>query len=236
MNIQPIFKTLIRQLEPLRFSMPVACVYNPLLYARKPFNMYLDRYGLGKKEILLIGMNPGPFGMAQTGVPFGDTKMVKGFLGIEAPVSKPVLEHPKRPVDGFACRRSEVSGSRLWGWARDRYGSPERFFARFFVHNFCPLVFMEESGANRTPDKLPSEEKKPLMAACNQALRSIVEQMEPRYVIGIGGFAEKQAHEALEGMDIIIGKIPHPSPANPAANKGWAQAAEAALKKIGILL
>src|SRR5688572_32536315 len=95
-------------------------------------------------------MNPGPFGMAQTGVPFGDVAMVRDWLGIVAAVAKPRDEHPKRPVLGFECQRSEVSGARLWGWARARFGTPQRFFERFFVANYCPLAFMESSGANRT--------------------------------------------------------------------------------------
>ena len=65
-------------------------------------------------------------------------------------------------VLGFECRRSEVSGARLWGWARDRFGTPQRFFERFFVANYCPLAFMEASGANRTPDKLSAAEQQEL--------------------------------------------------------------------------
>ncbi len=38
-------------------------------------------------------------------------------------------QHPKRPIEGFDCARSEVSGRRLWGWAALRFGSAETFFA-----------------------------------------------------------------------------------------------------------
>ena len=135
-------------------------------YARAPHEQYLRRYGDARpSRVLLMGMNPGPFGMAQTGVPFGDVRMVRDFLGIEAPVARPPREHPARPITGFACARSEVSGTRLWGWARDRFGTAERFFERFFVVNYCPLVFMEESGRNRTPDKLPPA-RAPAAARC----------------------------------------------------------------------
>ena len=148
----------------------------------------MSRYGGGRKEVLLLGMNPGPFGMAQTGVPFGDVTMVRDWLGIVAPVTKPPDEHPKRPVLGFECRRTEVSGTRLWGWARDRFITPERFFERFFVANYCPLAFMESSGANRTPDKLPRAEQQALFSACDEALRDVVRALRPRIVIGVGGF------------------------------------------------
>src|SRR5690606_21281024 len=157
-----------------------------LEYARIPYERYLARYGVGQKEVLLLGMNPGPFGMAQTGVPFGEVSLVRDWLRIEGPVGKPAEEHPKRPILGFDCHRSEVSGARIWGWAKERFQSPDRFFSRFFVFNYCPLVFMEASGRNLTPDKLPKAERESLFAACDEALRRLVELWEPRWVIGVG--------------------------------------------------
>jgi len=157
-------------------------------------------------------------------------------MGIEGPVGHPPDEHPKRPVEGFASNRREVSGMRLWGWARDRFGAPEQFFARFFVINYCPLLFMEESGKNRTPDKLPIIERESLFAACDRAVRRTAELLTPRYVIGIGDFATKRLHAALDGMPVSFGTVLHPSPASPQANRGWAAQAEAQLKALGIEL
>jgi single-strand selective monofunctional uracil DNA glycosylase len=214
----------------------VCCVYNPLDYARAPHELYLSRYGGAPKEVLLLGMNPGPFGMAQTGVPFGDVTMVREWLEIVAPVSKPRDEHPKRPVLGFDCHRTEVSGTRLWGWARDRFGTPPRFFERFFVANYCPLAFVEASGANRTPDKLPAEEQRALTAACDEALLAIVRLLRPRLVVGVGGFSERRARAALAGEGVAIGTILHPSPASPLANRGWAETIERQLRDLGVSL
>jgi single-strand selective monofunctional uracil DNA glycosylase len=234
MSVQAITETLVAAVSRLKFAPPVTHVYNPLAYARAPYDAYLKRYGGPPKEVVLVGMNPGPFGMAQTGVPFGDVAMVRDWMGIEEPVGRPPEEHPKRPVEGFACPRSEVSGTRLWGWARDTFKTPERFFSRFFVLNYCPLCFIEESGRNRTPDKLPAAEQKRLFAACDAALRGMVEALQPQWVLGVGAFAEKRCVEALEGMDLRIGRILHPSPASPAANRGWAEAAEKQLQGLGI--
>ncbi|MDX9753572.1 MAG: single-stranded DNA-binding protein [bacterium] len=235
MNLLTIHKTLSEDVARLSFAEPVHYVYNPLDYAWAPLAEYLIRYGKGKKAVLFVGMNPGPFGMAQTGIPFGDCTMVREWLQIAKPVGHPQREHPKRPILGLDCPRREVSGTRLWGWAKERWGTPERFFTPCFVYNFCPLIFLEESGRNRTPDKLPVLEKQPLLEVCNQALRRIVETLAPAYVMGVGGFAENQATEALAGLDhLTIGRIPHPSPANPAANRGWAQATEAALRDQGL--
>ncbi len=231
-----ITRRLSREVAGLSFSEPVTHVYNPLRYASKTHFEYLSRYGRGRREIILLGMNPGPWGMAQTGVPFGEVESVREWMRIEGLVRRPRAEHSKRPVEGFACRRSEVSGRRLWGWARDRFTSPERFFARFFVANYCPLIFLEASGRNRTPDKLPSDERKRLFGACDRALLDMIKEMRPQYLLGIGKFAEKRLRSVVteEGVDVLVSSIPHPSPASPLANRGWAQLADRAFADLGI--
>ena len=234
--LRQISRKLSDRVSKLSFAEPVTHTYNPLAYARRPHEEYLARYGGGPKEVVLLGMNPGPFGMAQTGVPFGDVSMVRDWLGIEAEVSRPASTHDKRPVLGFACARGEVSGQRLWGWARQRFGSPEAFFARFFVVNYCPLCFVEASGKNRTPDKLPLAERAPLFAACDAALRDVVGVLRPRHVVGVGAFALGRAREALAGSDVALATILHPSPQSPLANRGWAPHIEAQLRDAGITL
>lgn len=219
----------------LRFSAPVTHVYNPLSYAWPAHRLYLERYGASLElKIILLGMNPGPWGMAQTGVPFGEVGLVRQWLQIEADVGRPALEHPKRPVEGFSCPRSEVSGRRLWGWAREEYGTPQEFFRRFFVANYCPLMFLEASGRNRTPDRLPAAERQPLIEACDEALRRTVEVLTPLYVVGVGRFAEQRARQALAGSSVRIGRILHPSPASPAANRNWREQAMSELAALDI--
>ncbi|PIE67216.1 MAG: single-stranded DNA-binding protein [Deltaproteobacteria bacterium] len=232
--ISAITNKLVDSLRGLTFGPPVTHVYNTLEYARGGFDQYLFRFGDSSKNIVLLGMNPGPFGMVQTGVPFGDVEMVRDFLGIKAAIGQPAAVHPKRPVTGFACGRGEVSGRRLWGWVRDRYGDPDNFFRQFFVLNYCPLVFMEESGRNRTPDKLCQKEKASLFAVCDQALRESIAVYEPEWVVGIGAFAEQRAKVALKDARPKIGRLTHPSPANPIANRGWAAIVEAELEAMGI--
>lgn len=229
-----ISRELSRNVDQLRFAAPTAYVYNPLAYARAPHELYLTRYGSQVGRVLLLGMNPGPFGMAQTGVPFGDVTMVRDFLGIEAKVARPEREARARPVLGFACTRSEVSGTRLWGWAKARFQTAPAFFERFFVLNYCPLVFLEEGGKNRTPDKLPKDEQAPLLAACDRALLRTMEVLAPTAVIGVGGFAQQSAQRALGSTGVRLGCVLHPSPANPKANAGWAAVVEAQLRELGI--
>jgi single-strand selective monofunctional uracil DNA glycosylase len=234
MDLVRISRALARRLDGMRFGAPVTHVYQPLVYARAPHEAYLRRYGEARGRVILLGMNPGPFGMAQTGVPFGDVAMVRDWLGVEGEVGHPAREHPERPVTGFACTRSEVSGTRLWGWARDRFGHADAFFARFFVVNYCPLAFMEASGRNRTPDKLAPRERAALYAACDEALRATVAALQPTHVIGVGAFAEARAANATAGLDVRLGCILHPSPASPAANRDWSGAIERQLTGYGI--
>lgn len=219
--------------DALAFAAPVTHVYNPLGYAWRGQRAYLKRFADSKKRVVFLGMNPGPFGMSQTGVPFGEVALVRDFVGIEERIDAPPNEHPKRPVQGFACTRSEVSGSRLWGAIQQHWKTPERFFAKHFIANYCPLVFMEDSGRNRTPDKLPAHEREPLYAACNRHLERVISILEPEWVIGIGAFAAKRASEVL-GDRVQIGTILHPSPANPRANRNWEGEVRTQLADLGL--
>ncbi len=217
--------------DGLSFADPVHTVYNPLVYARAPHEAYLRRFGSGVGRVVFLGMNPGPWGMAQTGVPFGEIAAVRDWMGIEAPVHTPASEHPKRPITGFATTRSEVSGRRLWGWAHERWGSADAFFAQAFVVNYCPLVFMEASGRNRVPEKLAKAEREALGKVCDDALRDFLELLQPRGVVGVGAYARKcAARVAPEGLP--VGQILHPSPASPAANRGWAPQVDVQLEAL----
>ena len=223
--------------DSLRFGPPVTHVYNPLVYARAPHLEYLERYGAkSPRPVVMVGMNPGPWGMAQTGVPFGEISFVRDWLGIDGVVEKPPVENPRRPIEGFDCARSEVSGSRLWGWAKDRFGTPDAFFDQFFVWNYCPLVFMEESGRNYTPNRLTAAERAPLFDACDHALAEVVRYLRPDCVVGIGTFAEDRTRAALgDEATCEVGRILHPSPASPKANQGWSEQIEAELETLGVL-
>jgi single-strand selective monofunctional uracil DNA glycosylase len=227
-------RTLAADSDKLRFAPPVTHVYNPLRYAWKGHEAYIRRFGATRKEVVFLGMNPGPFGMAQTGVPFGEISAVRDWMGISAEIGHPDREHPKRPILGFNCARSEISGKRLWKLFADRFDAAGQFFERHFVVNYCPLSFLEQSGCNRTPDKLTLTEKARLFPICETHLRSVVEILKPKWIIGIGAFAARQAAFVADEMAVQVGQILHPSPASPAANRDWARQATSQLQALGV--
>ena len=231
-NILNIYERLCDEVDGLKFSWPVAFVYNPLRYAWDGFRQYM-RFADGHKRVVFVGMNPGPWGMAQTGVPFGEVNSVREFLGITS-----IRVFTPQDTQGLECGRSEVSGKRLWGLFRERFGTADSFFAENFVLNYCPLLFIgrtdKGSLRNLTPDKISPSERVKLCTLCDSALIEAVEILKPEHVIGIGNFAYSRAKTALIGQNLNVTKILHPSPANPNANSGWAMKAQIQLKSSGV--
>uniref|UniRef100_A0A8C4LSL6 Single-strand-selective monofunctional uracil-DNA glycosylase 1 n=1 Tax=Equus asinus TaxID=9793 RepID=A0A8C4LSL6_EQUAS len=225
------------ELSQLQFSEPVGIIYNPVEYAWEPHRNYVTRYCQGPKEVLFLGMNPGPFGMAQTGVPFGEVNVVRDWLGIGGPVLTPPQEHPKRPVLGLECPQSEVSGARFWGFFRNLCGQPEAFFRHCFVHNLCPLLFLAPSGRNLTPAELPAKQREQLLGVCDTALCRQVQLLGVRLVVGVGRVAEQRARRALAGLmpEVQVEGLLHPSPRSPQANRGWETVAKERLNELGLL-
>lgn len=119
-------------------------VYNPLSYAWQLHQRYLRRFvtqgpqteppfevgGMGpsvstqQRRVLFIGMNPGPFGMMQTGCPFGDKVSARQLGGLPGvPLSDRHTESldlsklttlKARRTQGFGIKQRETSGQRFW--------------------------------------------------------------------------------------------------------------------------
>jgi single-strand selective monofunctional uracil DNA glycosylase len=242
-RIMSLYDSLAADLDRLRFAAPVAAVYDPLVYAREPWRRYVERFLAGRPgRVLWLGMNPGPFGMAQTGVPFGAIPPVRDWMGIDCPVAQPPAIHPKRPIQGFACPRIEGSGKRLWGLFSRNWPNPDAAFTRHAVVNWCPLVFMDGGGANLTPDKLPRAERQAVAARCDRALAELIALLEPRALVGVGAFAANRLAGVLAGgipgapplPALPVVTVLHPSPASPRANKDWEGEVRAVLEAAGL--
>ena len=130
--------------------------YNPLDYAWDAHVAFLRRMGGSGARTVILGMNPGPHGMGQMGIPFAATSVVRDLLGITGiPVNQPETPDPRRPVVGLEYPREEVSGTRLWGLLSEHYGDASAIASRVFLVNHCPLMlFSGPRATNITPDKV----------------------------------------------------------------------------------
>lgn len=231
-------KRLCQHLKMISFGEPVSHIYNPLVYAFETHLKFLKTFCTSHKTVLFLAMNPGPFGMSQNGVPFGEVSAVRDWFRISGNVQKPAREHPKRCITGLDCHRSEVSGSRFWGFFRKVCGTPEVFFRHCFVHNLCPLAFMSPTGRNITPPELRAEQRNALNQACDMALVETLNILHVKIIVCVGKFVESRVQSVLKNQgnnDIRVERITHPSPINPAANKGWDDTVYQQLKDIGIM-
>ncbi|XP_050590337.1 single-strand selective monofunctional uracil DNA glycosylase [Bombus affinis] len=227
---------LAAELRKITFRLPVEYVYSPLEYAFNIHTMYVQKYCNTVKKILFLGMNPGPWGMSQTGVPFGEISMVRDWLKICGHVGKPAKEQPNRKVTGFQCTRSEISGKRLWGLFQELCKSPEKFFEHAYIHNYCPIALMNKKGCNITPAEIKGPEIQILHSACDKALADAIKILKVEIIIGIGGYAEKRAQLVVQSskLPVKVLCLPHPSP-RAVNNKNWSEKATQKLSEFGLL-
>jgi single-strand selective monofunctional uracil DNA glycosylase len=225
-SLEPILAR-IRSLSEALAAVPVpagvAHVQDPLKYAWAGHEAYWRLAGGHPREVVWLGMNPGPFGMAQTGVPFGAIPVVRDWMGLRFEVDHPESGHPARPVEGLGCRRAEVSGMRLWGAIARNHPDPETFFARHMVLNYCPLLYLEAGGRNLTPDRLGRVDRERMEDLCDAALGDMLTLLEPDWVLGVGKYARQRLGHVRDrtGARWQVAECLHPSPASPAANRDW---------------
>jgi len=195
--------------------------YNPLDYAWDVHEAYLRRMGGSGARTVVLGMNPGPHGMGQMGIPFAATSVVRDLLGITGiPVGQPEPADSRRPVVGLEYPREEVSGTRLWGLLSEHYGDAGAIASRVFLVNHCPLMlFSGPRATNITPDKVGGKSARALLERCDQHLREVVAALDGQRVIGVGKFAESRARSALADEAVGVVGCWHPSPASPLANR-----------------
>ncbi|KAL7643956.1 UNVERIFIED_CONTAM: hypothetical protein RMT77_005968 [Armadillidium vulgare] len=227
-----------KDLLSLNYNSKVECIYNPLEYAKEPHVNFVKTYCGGEKKVLLLGMNPGPWGMCQTGVPFGEVDHVKNWLNIDGKVERPSKELRQKPIHGFECTRSEVSGNRMWSLLKELSGDPKTLFEKVFIHNYCPLAFLSKTGKNITPVELPVEERKSLEEICDKYLIQVIELLKVEFLVCIGNYVSQRSQKALERSGVIgvqVSTLMHPSPINPKANKGWKQIAIKQLQEANVL-
>ncbi len=236
-------KDLRERSDQITFGEKVSWSYNPLRYAWPVHRAYLRSFGRGKKRSVFLGMNPGPWGMGQTGIPFGDPVIAGDWMGLRGlEIQRPANQREQRPVKGWDSEREEGSGQRLFGYLRSRFGSLEKFFRDHFVLNYFPLVLFGPEARNVTPSKLLKADRTKVFEACDPYLREMVSYYEPEVLVGVGKFALRRLR-AVFGEDgdhpYRIVDIPHPSPASPIATRDggdyWRGLVEETLTEVDVL-
>lgn len=224
-----------------RGAFPHPC-YFPLEYAGEVHREYLRRFGKRPKRSLFVGMNPGPWGMGQTGVPFADPEIAGEWMGLRnVPITIPQQQFEKRPIRGWESGRKEGSGQRLFGFFRERFGSLENFFEENFVINYCPVIMFTDAGKNLTPADLPRAKREKIFRECDPYLAYLIEFYRPAVLVGIGKFAFERivAATATINFECSTDWIPHPSPASPIATRDggryWKKLVGEKLEQLGVL-
>ena len=183
-----LYKSLNIELDELKFFPPCFYVYNPLSYCFESFKIYFEYLNTEEEINLFFGINPGPFGMAQTGIPFGDKETVKNYLKIEPKIDidKIPKQHPKKQILGLEVKRVEKSGRIFWGVIKEFYPEKYDFFKSNFVLNFCPLCFLDEQGRNITPKVLRKEDQIALYKILEIFMLKLFKLIKIKKLIAIG--------------------------------------------------
>ncbi|XP_041764531.1 single-strand selective monofunctional uracil DNA glycosylase [Anopheles merus] len=237
-QVYQIERELSAALRQVALPWDVAACYDPIEYAAEIHCAYLQRFLDGPKPILFIGMNPGPWGMCQTGVPFGCVPAVRDWMGLRGTVSKPSPELAARPVEGLACTREEQSGKRWWGLFEELCGTSDRFFRSCFVYNLCPLAFFHQSGRNITPSELKGKAKGEIQSISEAFLAKALALLKPTVVVSVGRYTEDRMKTLTKQnrLDpaVVTHCMPHPSPRS-LNNTNWPEKAKSWLTVHGIM-
>ncbi|KAI8124664.1 hypothetical protein FF38_10666 [Lucilia cuprina] len=222
------------KLRNITTPLEISYIYNPVEYAADLHQAYLKKYLKGGKKVLFIGLNPGPNGMGQTGIPFGNITTVRDKMGLNGTVNQPPNIHPKRPVNGLATTIEEPSGKRLWTKFQELSdGSLDIFFEQCFVYNFCPLLFYNSKGDYISPQKLKAPYNRQISNACLHTIEQILELIQPEVIVAIGRYA----YDNLKAVKYCIEKrllyLRHPSPR--ACTKNWSKIADEFFKNENLL-
>ena len=132
-------------------------VWNPGSYGAPWHRVFREIYPLRERPILMFGLNPGPYGMGQTGIPFTDVRRLRQCLPKMALTLRERGREPRVPglaprsLRRFFTREFESSAVRVYRFLELGWGSAEKGWRSVGVANSCPLLFLDPEGRNQTP-------------------------------------------------------------------------------------
>jgi len=231
---------------------------DPTRYCRSAWAAYLQmaaRLGC----VLVVGMNPGPHGMAQTGVPFTDPWIVDE-LDLQAPRADvppadiPAVgswRHRSHRARGVLGSKREESAKRLWpllreicapyaavGPSADKIAeATRRVCNEVLLVNALPICWLDPAGKNVSAEQVekraPAQVREGLRDLVNEWLQAVADILRPAAVIGVG----RWAREFVTDLDVdhfveipFRDGIKHPSP-SAGSEAAWRAEAEPILRR-----
>jgi len=195
-------------------------VWNPALYALDIYQEYLTKFPPEPGAILALGLNPGPYGMAQTGIPFTDCRTASGALGMEMTI-------PGKAPDDLISRLKKANGK--WRGTYERsslgmyrflilaWGDIKTAYRNWFVGNPCPLLFLDPERWNVTPADPRLRRMKEVGELRQRAVIGFSEILNPRGIVCFGKDVAKAVGEVAirqVGPDRVV-FYEHPARAVP---------------------
>jgi single-strand selective monofunctional uracil DNA glycosylase len=233
-----------RRFAPLARSIARATgwlVLDPSRYGERWHAPFRRLYPPRARPLLVFGLNPGPYGMAQTGIPFTDLKrLAQGLprLAAELARSGERLSLPglaPSSLQPFLTRTFESSSVRVHRFLRLAHGSAERAFREVVFVNPCPLLFIDRAlGENRTPADLPRALRAGVDEARVEVVSVAVARLRARGAIVLGRDAAAALSVPLRARlgERAVVEWEHPARAVPDI---WARGLLAALRRRGLL-
>ncbi|XP_073819638.1 uncharacterized protein isoform X2 [Musca autumnalis] len=245
-NVFPEIKQLWKQFYDLERELNVKLrefsfqlhTYNPVVHAAEIHCNYLQKYLDSPKRILFVGMNPGRYGALQTGIPFGNITTVKIGMGLKGRITPTPGQRGKIRIRGLEAPEVEhdSSSTRFWRLISELFDGAENYldllFEKCFVHNFCPLVFIDSDGLNVS---LPYIEPNPrLFAECRKTLGKQITLLKPDLIICIGKFVRSMLSKTRQAKGREILMIEHPSYKNYISADKWIEDAKEVFQSNGL--
>ena len=205
-------------------------VWNPQLYGLPLYRRFAaEHLPHARGGIVAFGLNPGKYGMAQTGIPFTDvTRAARVGIAIEPPGLAPASLRPF--LKSYRVERSSAS---VYGLLDEAWGSPREGWRALWAVAPCGLLFLEKDGENVTPADARLARRDDVRELRLRVIRESIAAAKPRGVLLLGQDVARVAAEALAAEDVLV--VDHPVARGP-GRRGpawWAQTVTEAVRKKG---
>ena len=185
-------------------------VWNPQLYGLPLYRRFATEHlPTSRGAIVALGLNPGKYGMSQTGIPFTDvTRAARVGIAIEPPGLAPASLRPF--LKSYRVERSSAS---VYNLLDALWGGPAEGWRRLWAVAPCGLLFLEPDGTNVTPADARLARRDDVRELRLRVIRESVEAARPRGVLLLGQDVARVAADALGDVETLV--VDHPVARGP---------------------